>query len=354
MPTERPSPAEQPAEPTAASVNPTHGHRELFPRAFAEGRAEVLPRFRVMPSAEAPPASAARPDPPDLPAAVAPVAEIIADRRLAVLTGAGISTDSGVPDYRSPGTPPRQPMTFQQFLADETYRRHYWARNHLGWRHLAEARPNAGHRAVAALEAGGLVTGVITQNIDLLHLRAGSGDVVHLHGRYDRVVCHDCGAVTSRAELDDRLSEANPGWRERQVADVEIAPDADAVLAATDDFRTVGCTRCGGILVPDVVFFGSNTPRGRVRRARQMVADAEALLVAGTSLAVMSGLRFVRQAERSGLPVVVINRGPVREGELATHHLEAGTSEALTELVDQLRLAPPSPAPPAGRRPPSA
>ena len=317
-----------------------HTHRELFPTAFAERDIAGLPQFRVIPPPPPPPAEAAKADPADIPAAVAPLATILAGRRFAVLTGAGISTDSGVPDYRSPGSPPRQPMTIQQFLADPAFRRHYWARNHLGWRYLAETRPNSGHLAIAALEGAGLLTGVVTQNIDRLHDRAGSHSVVHLHGRFDRVECHSCGQVTSRADLDVRLTARNPGWRERHLVDVELAPDADAALASTDDFRTADCSRCGGVLVPDVVFFGSNVPRDRMDRARRMVADAKALLVAGTSLAVNSGLRLVRQAVRSGIPAVAVNRGPLRGAELLTRHVEAGTSEALPELAIQLGAPP--------------
>lgn len=333
--------AELPTHLPTADTPGTHTHRELFPAAFAQRDTAGLPRFRVIPPPPPPPAAAAKPDPIDLPAAVTPVARLLVGRRFAVLTGAGISTDSGLPDYRSPGSPPRQPMTYQQFIADPAFRRHYWARNHLGWHHLLQARPNAGHRAIAAMETAGLVTGVITQNIDRLHIRAGSRNVVKLHGSFDRVVCQACGQVASRADLDARLSARNPGWRERHLTDVELAPDADAALAATEDFRIVGCSRCGGILVPDVVFFGSNVPRDRMERARDLVATAQGLLVAGTSLAVNSGLRLVRQAARAGHPVVAINRGPLRDAELITHHVEAGTTGALPELAHQLGVPTP-------------
>jgi len=285
----------------------------------------------------APGAETATPEPADVPATLAPVVEILsAATTTAALTGAGISTDSGVPDYRSPGSPPRRPMTHQEFLASDAQRRHYWARNHLGWRFLRAAQPNAGHRALARLEHTGVVNGVVTQNVDLLHLRAGSHNVIHLHGRYDRVVCLQCGTVISRETYDAVLTALNPGWRERHIDDVELAPDADAALESTADFRIAPCVRCGGVLMPDVVFFGGTTPRHRVEAARAIVAEAGALLVVGSSLAVMSGLRFVRQAAKEGKPVVIINRGPTRGDALATLKVEMSTTDALTHLAEVL------------------
>lgn len=286
----------------------------------------------------APPADALRPEPADIAAATAPALEVLAGRTVAVLSGAGLSTDSGVPDYRSPGSPPRSPMTYQQFLSDPTVRQHYWARNHLGWRYLRAAEPNDGHRAVAELERAGVVNGVITQNIDLLHVRAGSRRVVHLHGRYDRIICLECQLVLGREEHDEILARLNPGWRERMehVIDVEVAPDADAVLASTADFVIADCPRCGGVLSPDVVFFGATTPPERVTQARAIVTEAEALLVTGSSLAVMSGLRFVRQAAKEGKPIVIVNRGPSRGDDLAEVKLEAGTGRVLPLLACEL------------------
>ncbi|WP_127573755.1 Sir2 family NAD-dependent protein deacetylase [Georgenia faecalis] len=318
-------------------AEPAHGLAELFPTAYRQGRATTVPRIVVKPAPLPPPASALVPEPEDLDAALAPVLNVLAGRRLAALTGAGVSTDSGIPDYRSPGSPVRQPMTFQQFCSSEAFRRHYWARNHLGWRHLRDAKPNAGHAALAALEARGLLTGLVTQNIDLLHVRAGSRAVVHLHGRYDRVKCLTCGAVIPREQHDADLVALNPGWRERHehVADVEVAPDADVVLESTAGFRITDCA-CGGVLIPDVVFFGSNTPRERVAAATAIVDDAAALLVAGSSLAVMSGLRFVRRAARAGHPVVILNRGPTRGDDLATVKVDVGTSRALPYLAARL------------------
>ena len=261
---------------------------------------------------------------------------VLTGRRLAVLTGAGVSTDSGIPDYRGPDSPPRSPMTYQQFVGDPAFRRHYWARNHVGWAHVRKARPNAGHRALARLEARGVVGGLITQNVDLLHEDAGSRHVIDLHGRYDRVVCLGCRAVVARSALAGRLEGLNPGFVESvgSVADIEIAPDADAVIETTSHFVVAPCERCGGLLKPDIVYFGENVPKERVERAYAMVDDADALLVAGSSLTVMSGLRFVRHARGLGVPVVIVNRGATRGDDLADVLVGRGCSETLTALVD--------------------
>ncbi|KGM14106.1 Sir2 family NAD-dependent protein deacetylase [Cellulomonas bogoriensis] len=217
--------------------------------------------------------------PRDVDAAVA----ILRGQRVAVLTGAGISTDSGIPDYRGPGSPPRSPMTFQQFVGDAAYRRTYWARNHVGWRHVHRTRPNDGHLALARMEAAGAVVGVLTQNVDRLHQAAGSRAVIDLHGTYARVLCLGCGMVISRDELAVRLEALNPGFVEAVVADVEIAPDADAVIASTEGFTVADCEACGGLLKPDIVYFGENVPPARVARAMALVDGADALLDAGTS-----------------------------------------------------------------------
>ncbi|HMO12235.1 MAG TPA: Sir2 family NAD-dependent protein deacetylase, partial [Actinotalea sp.] len=218
-----------------------------------------------------------------------------------------------IPDYRGPDSPPRSPMTYQQFVGDPAYRRTYWARNHVGWRHVDRTHPNGGHRALARLERRGLLTGVITQNVDRLHHLAGSRRVIDLHGTYADVVCLECHARVSRDALAARLEALNPGFAERAaVADVEIAPDADAVIASTEGFVVADCARCGGLLKPDIVYFGENVPKDRVAAAYALVDEADALLVAGSSLAVMSGLRFARYARRSGRPVVIVNRGRTR------------------------------------------
>jgi len=264
--------------------------------------------------------------------------DLLRGRRTLALTGAGMSTDSGIPDYRGPGSPPRTPLTYQQFIGDEAFRRHYWARNHVGWRHVRRAQPNAGHRALAELERAGVVSGILTQNVDLLHREAGSRALVDLHGSYDRVVCLDCGHLVSRESLAERLDAANPGFVESvgNVADIEIAPDADAVIETTAGFRPVACEVCGGVLKPDIVYFGESVPKERVTRAFAMLDDADALLVAGSSLTVHSGLRFVRHAAKTGKPVAIVNRGATRGDDLATVRLDAGTSETLTALVDAL------------------
>lgn len=262
---------------------------------------------------------------------------LLAGRRLAVLTGAGLSTDSGIPDYRGPTAKPRTPMTYQQFIGDARMRRHYWARNHVGYRFMSATRPNDGHRAVARLESRGLTSGVITQNIDRLHEAAGALNVVDLHGRFDHVVCLDCGSMVQRAELDRILTDLNPGFAEAvMVEDVEVAPDADAVIESTAGFVVAPCPVCGGVLKPDVTFFGENVPRDRVARSYGMVDSADGLLVAGSSLAVMSGLRFVRRAHQRGRPVVIINRGQTRGDDRASLLLHAGVSEALTHLAERL------------------
>lgn len=268
---------------------------------------------------------------------LAPVAELLAGRRVAVLTGAGLSTDSGIPDYRGPDSPPRNPMTYQQFIGDPEFRQRYWARNHVGWRTMDGSRPNPGHRALARLERAGVVTGVITQNVDLLHTKAGHRRVIDLHGTYARVRCLGCEALISRMALAERLEAANPGFAAAAAADgLEVAPDADAVVARTDTFRMVDCARCGGMLKPDIVYFGENVPKPRVAACFSLVDAADALLVAGSSLTVMSGLRFVRHAARQGKPVVIVNRGRTRGDELAARTVDAGCSPTLTGLADRL------------------
>jgi NAD-dependent SIR2 family protein deacetylase len=257
---------------------------------------------------------------------------LCAERPLVVLTGAGLSTDSGIPDYRGPGAPARTPMTYQEFVSGPEAQQRYWARSHLGWSRMRRAEPNAGHRAVAALGADL----VITQNVDGLHEAAGTPRLVALHGRIADVVCLSCRSTTSRASLQQRLAALNPGWAERH-ASVAVRPDGDVDLDDTADFVVPGCVDCGGVLKPDVVFFGENVPPARVARCYDAV-DALAdrggtLLVAGSSLTVMSGLRFVKRAAKRGAPVVIVNRGPTRGDELATHKVEVGTSEWLSELA---------------------
>jgi NAD-dependent SIR2 family protein deacetylase len=253
-----------------------------------------------------------------------------------VLTGAGMSTDSGIPDYRGPGSTARSPMTYAEFLSGPAARQRYWARSHLGWSRMRSAEPNDGHRSLARLQTLGRCGLVITQNVDGLHERAGTGQVCALHGRIADVVCLRCGRRSSRAALQTRLSEANPGWTLRH-AGVGMRPDGDVDLDDTDGFVVPTCA-CGGTLKPDVVFFGENVPRHRVQRCYTAVDQAASLLVLGSSLTVMSGLRFVRHAAKRGIPVVLVNRGTTRGDPLATVRLEQGTTEFLRELVVERQL----------------
>ena len=263
---------------------------------------------------------------------------LLRGRRVAVLTGAGVSTDSGIPDYRGPDSPPANPMTIRQFTSSREYRRRYWARNHLGWRHMAQTQPNAGHRALAELEQAGVVTGIITQNVDLLHTRAGSRTVIDLHGTYAQVVCLDCGHTLSRAALAEQLEAANPGFTERaeRVGGLAVAPDADAVVSDTESFRFIDCPACSGMLKPDIVYFGESVAKEVVERAYSLVDDSDALLVAGSSLTVFSGYRFVRHAAARGIPVAIVNRGSTRGDDLATVKVDAGCSPILALLADEL------------------
>lgn len=255
-----------------------------------------------------------------------PIDDLLGDRRWLVLTGAGVSTDSGIPDYRGPGSPVRTPMTYQDFIGSAQARQRYWARAHVGWSRMSQAEPNATHHALAAMDDDGRLSGLITQNVDGLHERAGHRDVVDLHGRIDQVICLACREPSPRRELHARLAELNPGYETRIG---EIAPDGDVVLAETADFRVAGCRSCGGDLKPDVVFFGENVPRDRVERCYALVTAAEALVVLGSSLQVMSGLRFVKAAHKAGTPIVIVNRGATRGDQLATLKLDAGCAETL-------------------------
>ncbi|MFI9823577.1 NAD-dependent protein deacetylase [Streptomyces sp. NPDC052013] len=266
-----------------------------------------------------------------------PVTDALRTGGVLVLSGAGISTESGIPDYRGEGgsLSRHTPMTYQDFVASARARRRYWARSHLGWRTFGRARPNAGHRAVAALSANGLLSGVITQNVDGLHQAAGSEDVVELHGSLARVVCLSCGASCPRRDLARRLEEANPGFAPT-VAGINPDGDADLTDAQVGDFRVVPCTVCGGILKPDVVFFGETVPPHRVEHCRRLVREAASLLVLGSSLTVMSGLRFVRQAAQAGTPVLIINRDPTRGDTHALTRVALPLGTALTTVAGRL------------------
>ncbi|OHV58670.1 NAD-dependent deacetylase [Pseudofrankia sp. BMG5.36] len=301
-------------------------------------------------------------------------------RGLAVLTGAGMSTESGIPDYRGPSGALRRnhtPMTYQQFTGDPAARRRYWARGHAGWRHIVEARPNSGHTAVAVLEEAGLLAGLVTQNVDGLHQAGGARSVIELHGSLARVLCSDCGDVSPRAELEARLAAANPDFRPKAVdagvsgaeepgpADGQdsrsgpsaegaegagtpgaaltpagrVNPDGDAALAEAEiaRFVMVGCRRCGaGRLEPDVVFFGATVPRDRVTAAMDVVERSRLLLVLGSSLTVMSGYRFVLRAGQLGIPVAIVNQGPTRADTRAALLVDAPLSDILPPLAAEL------------------
>jgi NAD-dependent SIR2 family protein deacetylase len=263
--------------------------------------------------------------------------DLVADGDVVVLSGAGLSTDSGIPDYRGPSGAARRatPMTFQSFTGSEAARRRYWARSHVGWQVIARAAPNAGHRAVADLERRGLLPGTITQNVDGLHSAAGSRDVVELHGNLGRVRCLSCGRTSSRQELDGRLRAVNRAWSARALA---INPDGDVDLPDEDleQFRTVDCTDCRGVLAPDVVFFGETVPPERAATCFSLVEQAGALLVLGSSLTVMSGYRFVLHAARLGIPVAIVNSGPTRGDEKAALRLDAPLGQVLPALLDRM------------------
>lgn len=262
------------------------------------------------------------------------IVRLLRGRRVLMLTGAGISTDSGIPDYRGPDAPPRRPMTISQFRSGPAARKRYWARSHIGWQAMRRALPNDGHRAVAELQRRGAVGDLITQNVDGLHREAGSQHLVELHGRIDQVRCLDCGTVSSRRRLEERLTALNPDFGPDRP--VEVAPDGDAVIEDVDDFVVAECEVCGGVLKPNVVFFGENVDPAVVEHCFGLVQRSDALLVAGSSLAVLSGFRFARRAHQLQLPLVIVNRGPTRADDLATVRLEAGCTESLVELVNLL------------------
>jgi NAD-dependent SIR2 family protein deacetylase len=275
-------------------------------------------------------------DPPTT-ALVGRAVDALAGRKVAVLTGAGVSTDSGIPDYRGEGAPARTPMTMQQFLSSDLARRRYWVGSHLGWRRFAAADPNEGHRALADLEQSGCATGVVTQNVDGLHLRAGSRRVVELHGTMRRVGCLQCGQVFDRRDLAARIEADNPWLRTDH--DLPLGPDGDVAPESVEDMTVPACSVCGGILKPDVVFFGEYIPAEKFREAEQILRTSDALLVAGSSLVVNSGVRLVERARRRKLPVVIVNRGTTRADARATVKIDAGTSEILRAFAEMLPAA---------------
>lgn len=264
--------------------------------------------------------------------------ELLCRGPVVALTGAGISTESGIPDYRGNGTAPRRtPMTYAAFTNDRAARRRYWARSHLGWRHLRDVQPNRGHRALAELERRELVIGTITQNVDGLHQAAGSRHVIDLHGRLDRVVCLRCHETTDRAVVWGWFDEANPGWSATVYA---TNPDGDTEIAEADvaSFVTIDCPICGGLLKPDVVYVGESVPADRVDAAHELLDRAHLLLVLGSSLTVWSGRRFVTRAARTGVPVAIVNDGPTRGDEVAAVKVEGRLGEVLSGFVHSLSL----------------
>lgn len=252
---------------------------------------------------------------------------------VAVLCGAGLSTDSGIPDYRGPDARPRRQITLQEFSRSPAFRQRYWARSYVGFEKFEVAGPNAGHRALAELQRHGYVGGIITQNVDGLQQEAGSVGVIDLHGRIDEVICMDCRQVTSRESLQARLREVNPGFLDAH--DGSIAPDGDADIESTEGFIVVDCLVCGGRLKPHVVMFGETVLPEKVQASFDVVDAAEMLLVVGSSLQVQSGLRFVRRAHGQK-PIAIINRGQTRGDSMADVRLDAGVSETLTAIAGAL------------------
>lgn len=271
---------------------------------------------------------------PELEPLVDQAVDILRNKRVAVVTGAGLSTDSGIPDYRGEGAPVRTPMTFSQFLEDPQYRKRYWAGSQLGWRRFDNAQPNEGHRALAALELGGRVNGVITQNVDGLHLRAGSLRVVDLHGTMDRVRCLRCGQLYARSDIAEKIVELNP-WTADE-SNVALGPDGDVEIDSSHDFLVPDCGVCGGTLKPDIVFFGEFIPKEKFVEASALVQKADALLIAGSSLVVNSGIRLLDHAARRKLPIVILNRGVTKGDPRATLKIDGGATETLGALRDRL------------------
>ncbi|MEX2467225.1 MAG: NAD-dependent protein deacetylase [Gemmatimonadota bacterium] len=265
------------------------------------------------------------------------LARLLEEHPCVVLSGAGCSTESGIPDYRGPaGTlRERQPIRFQEFMGSEPSRTRYWARSMIGWPRFSRSRPNAAHRALAALEEAGYVRGVITQNVDGLHQAAGSRTVVDLHGKLAEVCCMACGHVTLRDTMQQRLQALNVDFAvtaERYVA------DGDAALPAGSEqgFRVPACDVCGGVLKPNVVFFGENVPKQRLERTWDIFGRGTLLFVVGSSLTVFSGRRFVLRAVKDGIPVAIANMGPTRADDVATCKLEARLGSALPRIAELL------------------
>lgn len=273
-------------------------------------------------------------------AAVEQLERFVSGRRVLVLSGAGISTDSGIPDYRGPGRVTRTPMRYQEFIGSEGNRRRYWARSSIGWPITASATPNPSHDAVARLERCGVVQHVLTQNVDGLHQRAGSRSVLELHGSLATVICLDCGTRSARSRLQERIAAANPGFADGVARD-DVAPDGDVEIpdALAASFQVPACEACGGTLKPDVVFFGENVPKGRVERGWAMVDGADAVVVLGSSLTVFSGYRFVRRAREQAKPIAIVNAGPTRGDGDASLKLDVRLAPLLPNVASRVAAA---------------
>jgi NAD-dependent SIR2 family protein deacetylase len=261
---------------------------------------------------------------------------ILRGRSAAVLTGAGVSTDSGIPDYRGVGAPKQHPISFSDFLQSHRHRQRYWLGSHMGWSRFAAAEPNRGHEAIASAEEASLFSGVVTQNVDALHHKAGSLRVIDLHGRLDKVRCIHCGQSFSRQSIAHTIDLLNP-WLEKRDISGHIKPDGDVDVAVTSEFVVPSCDMCDGVLKPEVIFFGEFVPTGVFDQAASLIARSEALIIAGSSLVVNTGMRLVNLAHRKKIPIVIINRGPTKADRLATVRIEAGASETLDALVGGLQ-----------------
>jgi len=260
------------------------------------------------------------------------IARLVAGKRVAVLTGAGVSTDSGIPDYRGQGASKRTPMKFADFIGSIDYRRRYWAGAHLGWRRFAQAEPNPGHLALAAMEQYGAITGIVSQNVDGLHRRAGSAHVVDLHGTLSRVGCVECGQMYDRDSVEHRVAVLNP-WLD-QMPDPELAPDGDSDVVGWETVEVPECTVCGGILKPDVVFFGEFVPPKVYQAATALITRADVLIAVGSSLVVNSGLRLVELAHRRRDTIIIVNRGETKADRFANVRIDGGSSEFLSALAE--------------------
>jgi NAD-dependent SIR2 family protein deacetylase len=259
---------------------------------------------------------------------------LLSGRRSVFLTGAGVSTDSGIPDYRGEGAPRRTPMNVAQFLTDDAFRRRYWAGSHRGWRRFASSQPNDGHKAIARLEMADLSSGVVTQNVDGLHIRAGSRRVVDLHGSMEQVRCLTCGQMFSRESVAERMIAQNPDFDLSDEDD--LGPDGDVTVSGIDSFDVPACTVCGGVLKPDIVFFGEYIPRDKFVEATRLIAEADVLVIAGSSLVVNSGIRLLEQARRARKPVVIVNRGVTKGDSRAAVKIDGGTSQTLSAIAQRL------------------